>query len=307
MLLPNKYLFNRRNKELSEYYVETFNEKIRFSIISSILECTYSEELLEYIGNIEREYGCGIPDKRFGDKVAISNFLSTCDDETFITSLEIILLQKYKTVHLYISEKRTNNYYIIFIKNYSKLKEFISKKFEIERIGYEIIDSKIEECPLMIIPIKSTYLHKENIKIARELLYNNNFDGAIKEFDHSLDYYRKGDYTSSITEAIKSYESTMKTILARKQITLDSSKEPKISYLLTKVKEVLKVDPKFNDSFDKMWSILESGPNTIRNLEGSAHGSGENFKSPSKIYNEFVLRTVGTYIVFLIDMYEQNK
>ena len=113
-------------------------------------------------------------------------------------------------------------------------------------------------------------------------------------------------FEDCIHKSGKSYESTLKAILDKKNISYN--KEDKIFSLVTKVRDACKLgDPSLNTLFERFWPVLEQGPNVIRNFEGIGHGQGANIKNYEKSYANFVLHLTGTYIVFLLERFEEFK
>jgi len=193
-----------------------------------------------------------------------------------------------------------------------KLRQFINiinKIFQIEKVGYEIsiIEGQTEtDVPILVVPFESKYLHDETVQKTRILFHNYEFDGALNEFEKALDDLRFEKYEDCIHKLSKAYESTLKTILDKK--TVSYSKDERIFSLVTKVRTALKLDdPSLNTLFERMWPVLEQGPNVIRNFEGIGHGQGTSIKNYEKSYADFVLHLTGTYIVFLLERYGEIK
>jgi hypothetical protein len=174
-------------------------------------------------------------------------------------------------------------------------------------VGYQITlasESTKTDVPFLIVPFESKYLYEEAIQKTRILLYNSKFDGPLNEFDQALDDLRFEKYEDCIHKAGKAYESVLKTILDRKKIPF--SRTDKIFDLVLKVRNALKLqDPSLNTLFERVWPILEQGPNVLRNLEGIGHGQGPDIKKYERSYATFVLNLTGTYIVFLLERYEE--
>jgi hypothetical protein len=191
-----------------------------------------------------------------------------------------------------------------------KLNKFIgvlNKLFQIEKVGYEISIASVSnqtDVPILIVPFNSKYLYDETIQKTRILLYNLEFDGALNEFDKALDDLRFEKYEDCIHKAGKAYESILKAILDKKRISY--SKDDKIFTLVAKVRDTLKLqDPSLNTLFEQLWPVLNQGPNVIRNFAGIGHGQGTDIKTYEKSYANFVLHLTGTYIVFLLERYEE--
>lgn len=309
MFEPIENLFTRRMKrnrgEVPDTYSYEIPENVRRTIIGYVLDTNLSfdeghfgrryDELEQLAIVLDRQFGKSISGMVL-EKDQILDFMSSCSTEEFLAALEILCKLKATNINKF------THYQTQALEKANFFISSTNKLFRLERIGYELVPAGLEDLPFIVVPFNSQYLHLETIKKPRELLHNKKFDGALDEFETALDKLRQEDYDGSVQEAINAYESTLKTILDIKGVSYNSG--DKIPGLVNKVMEKLDLDSCFNDAFGRVWSLLSSGPNTIRNLEGVAHGQGSKVKKLKREYAEFVLRTVGTYIVFLIERLE---
>lgn len=83
----------------------------------------------------------------------------------------------------------------------------LNTRFNQHAIGYRYESGSI-------IQVDSEYVHSEAVKPALMLLHANGFDGASDEFIRAHEHYRKGRTKEAIAEALKAFESTMKSICA---------------------------------------------------------------------------------------------
>lgn len=56
------------------------------------------------------------------------------------------------------------------------------------------------------------------------LLVNEEFNGPIGEFGKAIENYTDKDYENAVLEACKAFESTMKSILDKMEVTYDKGK-----------------------------------------------------------------------------------
>lgn len=311
MLTPIKDLFFRRMKflkgEYPDYYAYSLGKEIRHKIVGSILDYNYTrvfpfspyDEVDELVILLERELGRNIS-ASYNSNSKLQEFLFSCSEEEFLSVIEILL-----------SLKTTN--FQRFSDDWHKLQqsvptfiERINAFFKIDKIGYEIVPAGLDKLPFIIVPYNSKYLHLETIKLPMELMHAEDFKGALDEFQKSLEKYRKDDHEGAIIEASNSYESTLKTILQLKKIAYDEKKD-KIPHLIEKIKSAGIMDSTLESTFKSFWPVLQNGPNNVRNLAGVAHGQGKDIKVFQKTYADFVMRTVGTYVVFLIERYQETR
>ena len=94
----------------------------------------------------------------------------------------------------------------------------LNHRFKEHGVGYEFIKGEI-------IRIDNEFIHQEAVKPAIKLLYDGDFEGASDEFFNSHEHFRKGEYKEAIVDALKSFESTMKTICEKKSYTYDKTKD----------------------------------------------------------------------------------
>jgi|GEM_PF-3202316 len=170
----------------------------------------------------------------------------------------------------------------------------LNEVFEHNNIGYEIVND-------IVATKKSDFLHVETVCKPLTLLKNEEFNGALKEFENAVEKYTKHNYEHAIIEACKAYESTMKSILDKLEVEYDKNKST-ASALLILLKENGLLDSFMDDSLIKVTNILSSGLPVVRN-KISGHGDGLEVMEVKRSYASFAINLAGTYIVLLIDRY----
>lgn len=312
MLRPN--LFFRRTKtendESKDYYSTEILVNTRYKIVMTIYSGLVGTEIPQIVFDMERELGRPLS-KKMDLSDRLNDFMSNCNDDEFLSLIEIILSNKWE---IFLEERKKGypepSYFEtppeLMKKQLISLVNDINKIFRIDKVGYEIVVKNDEIVPFMVVPFNSEYLHQETIKKPMSLMYDENFKGPLNEFENALNEYGHQDYKKSIHLANNAYESTLKTILELKSI--EHSKYDKIPHLVDKIKNKSNIiDSNLMSAFDSVWGILKNGPNTIRNLEGIGHGQGKEVKEIKKSYSSLVLRLVGTYIAFLIERYNETN
>jgi len=227
----------------------------------------------------------------------ISNINNEISDSSSINKwiLECSVIDVLRTIEIFLWIRRNDETQ----GNYERLQRTITEIndiFDIDKIGYEIVEDKI-------IRRDSKYLHKETIKQTISLLKDNEFKGALEEFEKALSNYLEKDYKNTISEANKSYESTMKSILTKLQIDYNSSDTA--SQLIRKFYENNLIFSHTESFTNNLNEILKGLP-TIRNNQ-SGHGQGLDPKKVNKSYAEFALHLCGSFIVFLIERYKERE
>jgi hypothetical protein len=168
-------------------------------------------------------------------------------------------------------------------------------------VGYEFSEEAGNE--VRADRIDSEYLHVKAIKKTLKLLRDLNFEGPLEEFDDAIEALDNQDTDTAITEALKAFESTMKAILQEEGHTFN----PK--WTATKLIDACigaDIIPTNLGSLSAgIRTVLESGLTTIRNV--AAHGTGHDPKDIERSYAQFAVNLCGSYIVFLIERYEEKK
>jgi len=165
------------------------------------------------------------------------------------------------------------------------------------------VETHFEDLKYIIIRIDSKYLHNEVIKKTLTLLYGNSFKAALNEFENALEKYTKKEYPEAITYANSAFESVMKMIVGKDN--LDAGQ------LIAEVKKLeirgTKFLPSHYENFGiEIKKLLNCLPIT-RNEKGIPHGKGSKIESVDKSFAEFALHLSGSFIVFLIERYEELK
>lgn len=309
MIIPD--LFFRRMKslkgEFKEYYTYEISSDVRYKLGLIFTKCS-KEDSKEIVFNMELALGKPLY-KTNNLKDRFNHFILESETEELISLIETSLSVKYKNYlknkTYYGSPVYQDDYLEKSYKNdLEYLIENINKIFKIEKIGYEIVPAGLENLPFMVVPFNSKYLYLETIHKPMKLMYDEDFKGALNEFEMALNEYGNNNYKKAIHFANNSYESVLKTILDKTET--EYTKYDNIPKLIDKIKDKTGIiDSSLTSSFDSCWNVLKNGPNTIRNQEGIGHGQGNDIKKVDKSYAEFVLRLVGTYVVFLIERFNE--
>lgn len=162
----------------------------------------------------------------------------------------------------------------------------------------------------VLVSATSEYEHQQNTVFPLRLLREEEFKGAEEEFLSAHQRYRSEDYSGALAEAVKSLESTLKTICARKGWNGPigrGKREPNKATLRELVKYVVVdnrlVTSRSENFFSGLVKTLEDGAGPLRNQAGGAHGSGE---TPVKIADyeaAYCLSITGAAIRFLVSAY----
>jgi hypothetical protein len=138
----------------------------------------------------------------------------------------------------------------------------INHRFKKHDIGYQYANE-------MLFKIDSQFLHAEAVKPALTLLNTKGFEGPAQEFMAAFDHFRHGRNKEASDAALKSFESTMKAICAKRKWTYprNATAKPLLDIL---IKNGL-IPASMESHFTGLRVAMESGLPTIRNTS-SGHG-----------------------------------
>lgn len=131
-------------------------------------------------------------------------------------------------------------------------------------IGFEYIDGQI-------IRIDSQFIHSEAVKPALLILTDARYVGARQEFHNAFLKYQKGQFKDALVEALKAFESVLKTICGIRGWSYGTTDTA--SKLIEVVLREGLVSPYMQGNLTNLKGLLESVA-TPRNKMGG-HGQGE--------------------------------
>ncbi len=171
-------------------------------------------------------------------------------------------------------------------------------RFKQHGLGYEFVNGEI-------VRIDNTIIHKDVIKPALRLIYDEGFSGAEEEIRRAFEYRRKSDNKNAILEAEKAFESTMKTICDKKWYVYDKAKDT--AQKLIKILESNNFYPTYMSAYlTNLRTTLETGLPVIRN-KNAGHGQGSLVVNISDEFAEYALNLAATNIVLLVSIYRNTK
>ena len=213
----------------------------------------------------------------------VLNFFLHTETDKVIDTIELIFPMLKPTV--------LSGYRVYRNFKYKTIIEELNTRFEQWAIGYEFINGEI-------IRKDSKFIHKEIVVKTLELLNENDFEGAADEFHQGHKHYRDGKYKEATNEALKAFESTMKTICKRKGWNYgehDTSQR-----LIAIMFDNDLIHNSLQTHFHSLRTTLEAGLPTIRN-KNTAHGQGESKIEMPRYLAQYTLNLAATNILFLVE------
>lgn len=170
----------------------------------------------------------------------------------------------------------------------------LNHRFRQHNLGYEFVNGEIFRKD-------NEFIHQEVVKPALKLLVDNGFAGAEQEFLNAFEHRRKGENKDAILDALKSFESTMKTICDKMGYSYNSGKSTAKD--LISILESSNFYPSYmNNHITSLRTSLESGLPTLRN-KNAGHGQGASVINISDEFTEYALNLAATNIVLLVKIY----
>ena len=167
----------------------------------------------------------------------------------------------------------------------------LNARFREHGIGYQFTDEEI-------IRIDSELLHVEAVKPALAILRSPEYAGAQAEFLKAHEHYRHGRTKEALAECLKSLESVMKAICAKRRWSHDPNATSKT--LLQVLFDNGLIPSFWTQHFSALRSTLESGVPTARNKLGG-HGQGTRVVRVPEHLVAYVLHMTASSIVFLAE------
>ncbi|HLF79533.1 MAG TPA: hypothetical protein VJB57_18790 [Dehalococcoidia bacterium] len=157
-------------------------------------------------------------------------------------------------------------------------------------LGFEFVGGQL-------ITVDSEYVHNQVVAPALAVLHDLRFAGALEEFTSAHRHYREGRYKEAINDALKAFESTMKTIADRRHWHYDSTVSAQ-GLIDVMFKNGL-VPTELTSQFSSLRSLLESGSPTLRNRK-SAHGQGSEPMDVPGYLAAYALNLAASNILLLV-------
>ena len=167
----------------------------------------------------------------------------------------------------------------------------LNERFREHAVGYQYEEGQL-------VRVDSDLLHAEAVKPALTLLRTKGYEGPREEFLGAYEHYRHGRHEEALTDALKSFESTMKAICDSKKWTYDKS-APAKKLVDVCLKNGL-IDQFWETHFAHLRGSLENGIATARNKLGG-HGQGSQPRVVPREIVTYVMHMTASTIVFLIE------
>ena len=167
----------------------------------------------------------------------------------------------------------------------------LNYRFKQHGLGYQY-------CSHHIIRMDTEFTHTEVVEPALRLLAQSGYVGAQEEFLKAHEMYRKGETKDALNNALKAFESVMKTICTLRGWSVD--KHATAALLLTVCFDNGLIEPYWKQHYTSLRNLLESGVPTVRNKLG-AHGQGAQPVTVPAHLVAYMLHMTAAAIVFFAE------
>jgi len=173
----------------------------------------------------------------------------------------------------------------------------LNSRFKENGIGYQYEQGEI-------IRVDSQLLHTEAVKPALTLLNRKEYAGEQQEFLNAYEHYRNGKNKEALNDALKSFESTMKSICDKRGWAYDPKDTSKRLIEICYKNGLIPIF--WQQNMSALRSLLEGGVPTGRN-KLSGHGQGATPTTVPEYIVSYVLHMAAAAIVFLVRSEENIK
>lgn len=228
------------------------------------------------------------------DQESVFNFFLA--EESVERALDVVELC-FRIIQIHIGKDTTYQYHTTRTMESDAAIAELNERFKEHGVGYQFESGEI-------IRVDSEFLHSEAVKPTLAVLREKSFKGANEEFLKAHEHYRHGRFKECLVDALKAFESTMKTICSLRGWPVQPTDTAKnlISTCLTNG-----LFPAYFDSqFSSMRSLLESGVPTIRNKNGG-HGQGVDPVAVPDYLARYVLNLTATTILLMVEAHKSAK
>ena len=175
--------------------------------------------------------------------------------------------------------------------------EELNARFKMNGVGYQFSGGAL-------VRVDSEYLHAEAVKPALSLLHDAGFRGPSDEFIRAHEHYRQVRFKEAIAEALKSFESTMKSICDQRKWAY--APNATASGLIEVLFSNGLLPPALNSHFGALKALLESGLPTVRN-KMAGHGQGKDTVSVPGYIAAYALHLAASNIVLLLEAHNTRQ
>lgn len=283
--VPDIYTYETLPKELRIKIVhiwnDVFNDTDHYEAIVEILRREYG---------VFQLYGASAYRQNEHKRELITYFLVETDVERQLDVVEI----SFRAMGVFTQESRYKHHgNYIDPNSASELLDNavneLNERFREHGIGFQFLEDQL-------IRIDSEFVHVEAVKPALKLLNEGLYQGAQQEFLSAYEHYKQGRNKESITDCLKSFESTMKAICNKREWVYRPNDTAKA--LIEVCFENQLIPSYWQSQFSSLRNLLESGIPTGRN-KTSGRGQGSIPVAVPDYLVTYILHMTASTLLFL--------
>lgn len=302
-------LFSKRQKrargEMPDVYVyDDLPQPLRVQIVHIIRDAfgtdnygsDHAAKAYEFVKqSLCREYGLfELVKHPRSDQESVFNFF--LQEESVERALDVVELC-FRIIQIHIADDQSYKYHTNRKIDSDDATAELNERFKEHGVGYQFESGEI-------IRVDSQFLHAEAVKPTLAVLRDKSFKGANEEFLKAHEHYRHGRYKESLVDALKAFESTMKTICSLRGWPTQPTDTAK-NLIATCMNNGL-FPAYFDSQFSSIRSLLESGVPTVRNKNGG-HGQGAAPVTVPEYLARYTLNLTATTVLFMVEAHQATK
>lgn len=302
-------LFSKRQRrargEMPDVYVyDELPQPLRVQIIYIVRDAFgvdhygthYAEKAYEYVKRtLCREYGLSaLVNYPKSDAESVFDFFLA--EKSIEQALDVVELC-FKIINSCISDDEGYKYNTERKLESEEAVSELNERFKEHGVGFQFESNEL-------IRLDSNFLHSEAVKPTLAVLRGDGFKGANEEFLLAHEHYRHGRHKECLVDALKAFESTMKSICKLRGWPNQPNDTAK-ALISTCLSNGL-IPPYLESQMGSLRSLLESGIPTIRNKLGG-HGQGPDPIVVPEYLARYSLNLTATSILFLVEANAAKK
>ncbi|HQS14384.1 STM4504/CBY_0614 family protein [Reyranella sp.] len=173
----------------------------------------------------------------------------------------------------------------------------LNVRFERAGVGYRFEGTQL-------IRVDSEFAHAEMIKPTLQLLGTAGYEKADEHFRKAHEKYRDGDYPSTVTEAGKAFEATLKALCSERGWNYPAGATA--GNLVTTVVKNGLFPPWLSDGLTAYVAMMKTGLPNVRN-EGGAHGAAPDAAPVHRYLASYALHLSASNIIMLMGASEASQ
>jgi hypothetical protein len=221
----------------------------------------------------------------------VMRWMATCSDDQLLDSIGCFL----ECLHSHMNANIVH-FGLNIVPIMEEASAEVNDLFKSHNLGFEVYDGSVRK-------VDAKFLHSSVVKEAVRLLRHSSFEGPLDEYQRAIDAFTKRNFKEVVRESSNAFESTLKVLLTKRGIAFDASYTS--SRLIKKLIDGGFLPSRLENFSNALTQVMSSGLPTIANPV--RHGQGSEVTDIDDNYASFALHLSGSYIIFLIRLYDKHN